>query len=345
MLVCPAPARRCDRSSAADSEEKGVAIRLVCKLMLLAALVAVVEGLILIGSRSADVFGDNYLAEWSTKHRRLIGPGEGRLLLTGGSNIAFGVDSSRLHAVTKRDTINLGLHGGLGLALMVHEIEDGARAGDLVVLIPEYEHFYGDLMHGEMAAAQLLRHDWSALPYFSSWRQWKNLVKNSQIMTSAAVFALIDRAKVKLLRRPSQVQEGRTIYRRSAFDGYGDLVGNSDRESLPDRVAGSNERIRGPFNQAAFDAIARCAEILSARGVEFVIIYPSVSASYWSVNHDLAQQVAARMPKQWTRTKPEDWVFDDRLFFDSSYHLNHSGRDVRTHQLIRVLQPDKAVRR
>jgi len=322
-----------------------VAIKLARRLILLLSLVAMVEGLILIGPGSHDVLGDNYLAAWSAKHRRLIGPGQRRVLLTGGSNIAFGVNSSRLHTEIDRDTINLGLHGGVGLALMVHEVEDGARAGDLVVLIPEYEHFYGDVMNGQLPAAEVLRYDRSALPYFSSWRQWKNLIKNSQIMASAATFTRIDVARKALLGQPDDGHDPDTIYRRGAFDGHGDLIGNSDRASLPDRVAASHERIRGGFNQTAVDEIVRTAERLSARGVEFVVIYPSVSRSYWSVNEDLARQVAARMPSEWTRTRPEEWIFDDRLFYDSSYHLNHSGREARTEQLIRILQRDGTIRR
>ena len=118
-------------------------IWLAGRLIFLTALVAIAEGLILIGPGSRSVAADSLSGRLSAKHQRLMGPGQHRLLLTGGSNLAFGVDSSRLQAATARETINLGLHGGLGLALMVHEVEDGARPGDLVLLIPEYEHFFG----------------------------------------------------------------------------------------------------------------------------------------------------------------------------------------------------------
>jgi hypothetical protein len=322
-----------------------VAARLIGKGLLLMALVVVMEGLILIGPGSRATLGDSYLSAWSLKHQHLVAPGRHRLLLTGGSNIAFGVDSALMREVTSRDTINLGLHGGLGLALMLHEIEDGARPGDLVILIPEYEHFFGDMMNGQLPAAEVLRYDWSALPYFSSWRQWRSLLTNSQTMASAAALALFDRAKTTVLRRPPIDHDTHTLYRRTAFDVHGDIVGNTDRESLPDRVAASSERITGPYNQAAVEAIARCGELLSSRGIEFIVVYPSVSASYWSVNKDLAMQVAERMPARWTRTRPEDWVFDDRLFYDSSYHLNQSGRERRTRQLVLVLQPERAARR
>jgi hypothetical protein len=315
-----------------------VAIRLVLKISLLIALIALVEGVILFHPSSRDVVNNTYLDAWRAKHRRLTGPGQNRILLAGGSNVAFGVDSSKLETVTQRKTINLGLHGGLGLVHMLGEVEEGARAGDLVVLIPEYEHFYGDLMYGEQTAAELVQYEWSALRYFTSWQQWRAFLKNSQVLTSAAAFRLIDAVKMAVLGHPVQGRRVPTVYRSSAFDGHGDMVGHLEQPYMPDRVAAASERIAGEFNQDAVDAIARCAEELTARGVEFVAVYPAVAEVYWSVNQDRAVQVAAHLSTQWMLTKPEDGVFPDRLFYDTPYHLNRDGREKRTEQLLQVLQ-------
>ena len=83
---------------------------------------------------------------------------------------------------------------------------------------------------------------------------------------------------------------------------------------------------------------------MSTRGVRFAATHPSVSASYLSLNQDPARAVAPRIPSQLTRTHPEEWVFDDRLFHDNSYHLNHSGRELRTQQLAHVLQSEDTAR-
>ena len=47
-------------------------VRLAWKILVLATLVATVEGVILIGPGGRDGLGDTYLAAWSAKHRRLI---------------------------------------------------------------------------------------------------------------------------------------------------------------------------------------------------------------------------------------------------------------------------------
>ncbi len=312
-------------------------MRLLWKVCLLIGIVVLAEGLVFFNPVDRNVWEHSYLAGWRTKHEHLIGVGRNRIILTGGSNVAFGVDSSKLQMVTQRETINVGLHGGLGLRAILNEVEDGARAGDSVIVIPEYEHFYGDLMNGERDAANLVRYDRSALRYFSSWRQWRPLVTNSYLVTRDAMFGLIDIVKMKLRGQADDEHRRPTVYRSDAFNLHGDVVAHLDQDSRPDLVAGTNEQIHGAFNQHAVDEVAGCATRLMARGVEFLFLYPPVSVSYWAVNGDLARQVAVRMPGRWARTRPEDWVFEDRLFYDTSYHLNRHGRELRTQKLLGVL--------
>jgi hypothetical protein len=319
-----------------------MAIKLILKTCLLLALVAAVEGVMFLHPLKSAASRNSYLDVWGTKHQHLVGPGHNRLILAGGSNVAFGVDSSALQAVTQREILNLGLHGGLGLALMLNEVEAGARAGDVVVLFPEYELFFGDLMYGDSTAANLMRSDRSALRYFSSWRQWKSLVKGVVTMNATAAMAMLDQGKA-LVPYPGRQHDTPSVgtpsvYRSDAFDGHGDVVAHLNLDSETHKVVASAARIKGKLNDDAIRAIERCAAILAHRGVNFLVIYPPVAASHWAINRDLAQRVAARLPEQLTRTRPEDWVFADEWFYNTAYHLNRVGRDVRTKRLARVLR-------
>jgi hypothetical protein len=315
-----------------------VAIRLLLKVCLLVGIAVALEGLVFFLSGHRDVWEHSYLAGWRQKHEQLVGPGHNRIILAGGSNVAFGIDSSQVEAATQRQTINLGLHGGIGLAAIVHEVEEGVRAGDSVLLIPEYEHFYGEIMNGDRDAVNLVQLDVSALRYFSSWPQWKSLITNAHLMNRDVIFGLIEIVKTKLRGgRTEAVRETPTVYRSDAFNAYGDVVAHLDQPSKPDRVAATNNRITGPFNEQAVEAVVHCATTVIARGAEFIFVYPPVAASYWALNGDQARQVAARMPGEWTLSTPEEWVFDDRLFYDTVYHLTRAGRDQRTKKLVGML--------
>ena len=103
-------------------------IKLVFKICALLGLVAIVEGAFLLSPLSRAVPNNTFLDAWRVKHDQLVAPGENRLIIAGGSNCAFGIDSAMLESFTTGKTINLGLHGGIGLALMVNEVEDGRAA-------------------------------------------------------------------------------------------------------------------------------------------------------------------------------------------------------------------------
>ena len=71
------------------------------------------------------------------------------------------------------------------------------------------------------------------------------------------------------------------------------------------------------FNQDAVDVIVRWRPSgMARRGARLVLVFPAVAAGFWAVNRDLAEDVATRLPRRSTLTRPQDSVFDDRLFFD-----------------------------
>ena len=69
-----------------------------------------------------------------------------------------------------------------------------------------------------------------------------------------------------------------------------------------------------------------------------MIVFPGVAAGFWVLNRDLIEHVDAQLSNRLKRTTPQRWIFEDRLFFDTPYHLNRIGREVRTQQLAGVLQ-------
>jgi hypothetical protein len=313
-------------------------VRLLVRASVLIAIVVILEGAIFFYTGNREAWRHSYLAAWRVKHEHLVGPGENRLIVAGGSNVAFGIDFSELQSATRRETINMGLHAGLGLLSMLNEIEAGVRSGDTAILIPEYEHFYGDLMNGQVDAAYLVRYEPSALRYFLSWRQLRPLVLNAHIITRATTFDLLDRVKMKMRAQTGEAGPVSTVYRKDGFDAHGDIVAHLSQAPKPERVAATDDRITGAFNEEAIAEITRCASTVMARGGEFVLIYPPVSATYWTVNADLISRVAARVAADWVRTTPADWIFADRLFYDTAYHLNREGRELWTRKLLNVLQ-------
>jgi len=315
-----------------------LAAKLLLRLGILATLVTLGEICMLSAPLAPSLAEKTYLDEWRVKHQRLMGPGQKRIILIGGSSVAFGIDSERLERAMHRETLNAGLHAGLGLRLVLNEITDGARSGDLIVLVPEYEHFYGETLNGQITAGELIQRDWSAIRYFSNLGQWRNVLKAIPVLTSTNLFAWIDLSKTILFGRDRSAPDRTSVYAGDSFDVHGDMVAHLNRLRKPHSVAAGFQPIDGEFNPATIDAIVQCGAELRVRGASLVIVYPATALGYWTINHEKARRVANRLPLGWTRGGPEEWVFPDELFYDTPYHLTRAGREKRTDQLIRVLQ-------
>jgi hypothetical protein len=308
--------------------------RAVVKIVALIVIVICAEAVFLLSPISREALRNSYLEAWRSKHARLHAPGTRRLVLVGGSNLAFGVDSARLEADMQRTVVNLGLHGGLGLRLMLNEALEGTRAGDLAVLVAEYEQFFGRVADGEITAVELLQYEPAALRFFRSFGQLRALGVNSATLSSRAAFAIIDDVKQSLLGAEQRLES--PVYRSGAFNAHGDMVAHLDEASKPEEVARATP-LSGDLNVSALRAVERWAEDLTSRGVEVRVLYPSVSASYWATNQQMIAKVAAGLAFRTTSGEPHDWVFEDAMFYDTSYHLNRDGRAIRTAQLSRIL--------
>ena len=178
---------------------------------------AIVQVLIVLALRLHDPGAHvQYEAATIDKHRHadsITGP---RIFFVGGSNVALGVDSPKIHQATEYTPVNLALNSTVGLDFMLNEASDVARAGDVVVLSPEFEHFWRDL------TAE------NALLVVEARPESINYINPS------ATKKLLDQALVAVRNIIRRAVRGRKRPRnsRSSFNEYGDFVGHHDRPSV-----------------------------------------------------------------------------------------------------------------
>jgi hypothetical protein len=71
-------------------------LRLVLKVIALVTYVSILEFAMLAGPLDPIEDRSTYFQAWTAKHDRLVGEGTNRLIVTGGSDVAFGIDSALL---------------------------------------------------------------------------------------------------------------------------------------------------------------------------------------------------------------------------------------------------------
>jgi len=75
------------------------------------------------------------------KQRILANTKSPKIVLAGGSNLAFGIDSESIQQRFNRPVVNMGLHADLGLGRILDNISPFLNSGDILLIAPEYSHF------------------------------------------------------------------------------------------------------------------------------------------------------------------------------------------------------------
>ena len=84
-------------------------------------------------------YTDTFVGELNEKVDRLYEIDEPKIVVVGGSSVAFGLDSAMLEKYTGMPVVNFGLYAALGPKVMLDLSRDGIKEGDIVIIAPELD--------------------------------------------------------------------------------------------------------------------------------------------------------------------------------------------------------------
>lgn len=265
---------------------------------------------------------DAYLCAYKNKCRLLESTPSPRIIFVGGSNLAFGLDSKRIKDSLHVNVVNTGLQADIGLKFMVDDISLYARKGDIVVLAPEYDIFYGDMMAG--------------VPVSISEIMFITNFKKAGMLNTAQWINVISGIPAELICRIEQQKAGPRAYRASNFNEFGDEVHHWHMPSIP--VAKPTPP-QEKFNVAMGRYIIGRLKELQKRCKVIVIptAYRQTAFDIWGKQ---VKEVAAFLDKEGFpfAISPQECVFPDGQAFDSDFHMDKQGVDRRTTMIIKCLQ-------
>ena len=101
--------------------------------------------LLLVGQIGAPTTGSAWVSELIlAKESAVRGAPGNALILTGGSDVLFGLSATEAQAALDRPVVNFGLHEELGLRYMLHRVRAVARPGDTICLMLDYDRLGGE---------------------------------------------------------------------------------------------------------------------------------------------------------------------------------------------------------
>ena len=86
-----------------------------------------------------SVYTKTFYGELDNKYDLLYGTEEPKIVIIGGSSVAFGYDSEKLSQAMGMPVVNFGLYAEFGTKLMLDLAEDAIGAGDIVLIAPEMD--------------------------------------------------------------------------------------------------------------------------------------------------------------------------------------------------------------
>ncbi len=272
---------------------------------------------------------NHYFAAIIDKHHRLDSAESPKLVLVGGSNLACGVDSERMQQALQQPVVNMGLHADLGLRFMLAEVRDRLLPGDRVVVVPEYEQFFG-IMNGNVSLVKVVHYYPRSARYIRTPGQWWRFAVHSFDFIQGNLKYWLE--EISAVRRDDRYD----IYQRRAFSPYGDLLSHLDQPPF-DWHYGDYQPLRiDRYDPAAARVLASFAQEMQRRGVGMVMLFPCYEQERLGRNRAALQVVIKdlqrlRVPVVGT---PDDYAFPRACFYDTEYHLNRRGREQRTDKMI-----------
>lgn len=287
-------------------------------------------------------FGDTFMGELKSKYERLKETSGKRIVLVGGSGVAFDCDSALMDDFfPSYEIVNFGMYAGLGTKAVMDLSENYIHEGDIVILSPEQsEQTFSDYFNGEYM--------WQAADgAFGMLRDLKS--ENFEaILGSFPRFAL---EKLNYVMKGQKPQTD-SIYQKKSFNTYGDIELDTCRENILPNGYDVNQKVRFTEDvvQPEFmDYMNDWAKRLEKKGAVVWYRYCPVNKLSVEDMDDLAAyDVFLRQKLDFPVIgNPENSLMEAEWFFDTNFHLNQPGKEVNTVQLIRdmkaMLGDDRAV--
>ena len=287
-------------------------------------------------------FGDTFMGELKSKYERLKETSGNRIVLVGGSGVAFDCDSALMDDFfPSYEIVNFGMYAGLGTKAVMDLSENYIHEGDIVILSPEQsEQTFSDYFNGEYM--------WQAADgAFGMLRDLKS--ENFEAMLgNFPRFAL---EKLNYVMKGQKPQTD-SIYQKKSFNTYGDIELDTCRENILPNGYDVNQKVRFTEDvvQPEFmDYMNDWAKRLEKKGAVVWYRYCPVNKLSVEDMDDLAAyDVFLRQKLDFPVIgNPENSLMEAEWFFDTNFHLNQPGKEVNTVQLIRdmkaMLGDDRAV--
>lgn len=268
-----------------------------------------------------------YNAAIKDKYRRLKEIDSPKVVLVGDSNVAFGIDSGMIEEAFEMEVVNLGLHGGIGQTMGAELLKGNVSQGDIIILLPaSYSYETAGIRDGVLM--------WYAMENdLSIWLTLQN--PDVKVMINSFPTYLKKAMGLWIKHEGNRVTS--SIYNRLSFNEYGDI--KLDRpENVMENGFIDNDGFDSKYlSEAMRDYWNDLGEYVSEHGGMLFMGVPPILKEDLKLSDGelglLENQLRTELNFP-VISRFQDYIFPKEMFFDTNFHLNNTGVQVRTELLI-----------
>lgn len=321
----------------------GRLIAVLISLLTVAVLLSPILAVLGISLVAPAVYEDTFVGELGEKYERLHSIEEEKIVVIGGSSVAFGLDSALMEEHLGKRVVNFGLYADLGTKLMLDLSRSGIKEGDTVVIAPEINDQTLSLFFNAATTLQALDGNLGMLRDIDS-DNVSSLVGRLWSFSADKLSYLISG------ERP----ENSGAYRKENFNEYGDndfdrpynVMLSVDRTIGFDYTYDKTDGTDTEYEQF-IDYLNEYIDYCTERGAAVYFSFPPMNEAALK---EEGTEARVRFYEDLTRalhcriiSDINDYVLDEGYFFDSEFHLNDSGVPVRTSALIDDLKRELGI--
>ncbi len=290
------------------------------------------------------VYANTFVGELGEKYDRLCSIDEPKIVVIGGSSVAFGLDSKMMEEHLGMPVVNFGLYANLGTKLMMDLSRANINEGDIIILAPEMNDQTLSLYFNSETTAQALDGNLKMLFNIDS-DQYESLIGATWKFTSDKLSYIITGT------RP----ENSGAYMKENFNEYGDNMYDRPYNTMTSIQNEINldfrtnyvDTINSDYEQY-IEYVNKYVAFARKRGAEVYFSFPPMSDAAIAPSNDKAfinafyKNLCSSLGCK-VISSVEDYILDDGYFFDSEFHLNNAGVVVRTVRLIDDIKREKGI--
>ena len=295
-------------------------------------ILTVILPFIIIGSITFCIpkqYSNTFLAGLSVKYHRLKSIDQPKIVVIGGSNVAFGLDSLTMEKYTGFSVVNFGLYATLGTKAMLDLSKSSVNKGDIIVISPETDAQTMSLYYNGESMWQALDGDYGML--------WDVGFDNFGPLLGAFFSYSNDKLNFYL---DKSMPDPKGVYKKTSFNKLGDIIYERPYNSMLLHYDPTHQIMLDPsiVQDDFIEYLNRYAKYVRNKGAKIYFSFPpmnrlalekgSTEASIYSFYEYLRDKLDFEIISD-----INDYILDKDYFYDTNFHLNDTGVRVRTSML------------